>query len=160
MAIARSAAELVVSYKLFVAAQNSQKHVMGQITSIERSERRTVTDSFVIGNDPPDQPFELIPGVSTDRTLRLNNVSLYVKDFKKTIGRDDQAIVSSLADQNTPFDIHEVVTDPNTGKSKTRVYSGCFLSDVGATKDIARGDIRVIETATAVFKTVTETGYN
>ena len=155
----RTNAELVTSYKIYVTAQDSQKHEMGQIQSISPSQTRDVTDSFVLGNDPPDEPKELIPGVSRNRRLAVNNVALYAKDFSKTIARDDQDIVSSLSDQNTAFDVHEVVTDPNTGKSKTRIYQGCFLSDISKVTDITRGDIRIIESATIVFKKVTETGY-
>lgn len=152
-------AELVTSYKIYVTAQDSQKHEMGQIQSINPSQTREVTDSFVLGNDPPDVPKELIPGVSKNRRLQVSNIALYARDFNKTIARDDQDIVSSLSDQNTPFDVHEVITNPNDGTSKTRIYQGCYLSDISKVTDITRGDIRIIESATIAFKTVTETKF-
>lgn len=159
MATPKTSASLVTSYNIYVVAEDSQKHKMGQIQSISPSESRTITDSFVLGNEPPDEPYELIPGVTTNRRLTVRNVALYAKDFSKTIARDDQDIVSALSDQNTPFEVHEVVTNPNDGTAKTRIYSGCFLSDISAERDITRGDIRVIESATIVYKRKTETAY-
>lgn len=154
MALPRTQTQLVTSYKIFVTAQDSQRHEIGQIMSINPSESREVTDSFVIGNEPADEPFELIPGVLRTRRLAVTYVTLYTKELQKALGRDGQTVVTSLSDQNTPFDLQETVTNPASGQSKTRTYQGCYISDFGSTRDIGRGDIREIQTATIVYKRV------
>lgn len=159
MAQPKTNALLVTSYKIFVTAENSQRHEIGQIQSINPSESRDVTDSFVLGSNPPDEPQELIPGVVRTRRLNVTYIAIYTKEFQKAVGRDDQDVVTGLSEQNTPFDIQETVTDPNTNKSKTRIYQGCFIADYSSTRDIARGDIREIQNATVVYKRVSSTQF-
>ncbi len=159
MASPKTQSLLVTSYKIFVTAADSQKREIGQLQSINPSESRDVTDSFVLGNNPPDEPFELIPGVVRSRRLAVTYVSLYTKELQKALGRDDQDVVTTLSENNTPFDIVETVTNPNTSQSKTRIYQGCFIQDYSATRDIGRGDIREIQTATIVYKRVTSTDF-
>lgn len=159
MASPKTNSQLVTSYKIFVRAENSQRNEIGQLMFINPSESREVTDSFVLGNNPPDEPFELIPGVVRNRTLSVNFVALYQKEFQKAVGRDDQDVVVALSSQNTPFDVEETVTDPTTGKTKTRTYQGCFLSSYSSVRDITRGDIREIQSATIVYKRVVGTNF-
>ena len=159
MASPKTNSQLVTSYKIYVTAEDSQKHEIGQLQSINPAETRTITDSFVLGNNPPDEPFELIPGPVTNRRLTVSYVTLYTKELQQVLGRDDQDVVTALSSQNTPFDIVESVTDPTTTLTKTRVYQGCFISDYGATRDITRGDIRIIETAPIVYRRCTGTKF-
>lgn len=159
MATPQTNALLVTSYKIFVTAADSQRHEIGQLQSLNPTEARDVTDSFVIGSNPPDEPQELIPGVVRTRRLAATYVALYTKELQKALARDDQEVVTALSENNTPFDIIETITDPNTGKSKTRIYQGCYISDYSSTRDIARGDIREIQTATIVYKRVTSSNF-
>lgn len=154
MASPKTQAQLVTSYKIFVRAENSQRHEIGQLMSINPSESRDITDSFVLGNNPPDEPFELIPGVVRSRRLEANYVALYQKEFQQAVARDDQDVVAALSQQNTPFDLEESITDPNTGKTKTRTYQQCFIQDYSSVRDITRGDIRELQRATIVYKRV------
>lgn len=159
MAPPKTKALLVTSYKIFVTATDSQRKEVGQLISLSPSESRDVLDSFVLGSNPPDEPDELIPGVTRSRRLSASFVALYVRELQQALGRDDQDVVASLSENNTPFDIQETVTNPNTNQSKTRTYQGCFIADYSSTRDISRGDIREIQTATIVYKRVISSDY-
>lgn len=159
MAIPLTQSAVVTSIKLFVTAANSQRHEIGQLTHLNPHETRTITDSFVIGNNPPDVPFELIPGVVTTRSLDARYVSLYVLPAQQAFARDDQNVVASLSDQNTPFDIQVTLQNPNTGQTKTLTYQGCYISDYNATRDIAGGDIRILENVTIIYRTTSSTTF-
>ena len=159
MAIPLTQTAVVTSMKIFVTASNSQRNEIGQLTHLTPHETRTITDSFVIGNSPPDVPFELIPGVVTTRTLTARYVSLYVMPAQQALARDGQGVVASLSDQNTPFDIQIALLNPNTTQTKTITYQGCYISDYTATQDIAGGDIRILEDVTMVYRTVQATQF-
>jgi len=148
----------VLSYKLFVRAQDSQMVSIGQVLQLDISERRDVTPNFVIGNDPRDEASNLIPGVVRDRTIRLRRVRLFAKSLRQAFGRDDQTIVSSLTDQSTPLDLVATLEDPNTEKTKTISFKDGFLSEVASALNI-EGDIREIESATFVFRRIEETEF-
>jgi hypothetical protein len=148
----------VLSYSLYVKAKDSQMKKIGQVQSISISESRDVTPNFVIGNDPPDQADGLIPGVVKTRTAQLSRVRLYAKSLREVFGRDDQSILASLSDQNTPVDIVAVVKDPNSNKTKTITLKDGFLGSVDSTLDM-NGDIREIEKASYTFLYIVETAY-
>jgi len=150
--------QTVLSYKLFVRAQDSQMVPIGQVQTLDISERREVTPNFVIGNDPRDEASHLIPGVVRDRTIRLNRVRLFAKSLRKAFGRDDQSIVASLTDQSTPIDLVATIENPNDDKTKTITFKDGFLSEVSSALTM-EGDIREIETATYVFRSVEESEY-
>jgi hypothetical protein len=159
MATSPSAAQLVTSYKLFVTASNSQQHQIGSVISISPSESRTITDSFVIGSNPPDVPVELIAGVVTGRTLSIHGIALYTAELLKVFGTDAQTVIVSLSDQNTPFDIQETVFNPNTGKTKTRTFQGCFIQDFKSERNISGTDIRELQDVTVRYRSVSGTDY-
>lgn len=149
----------VLSYKLYVKASNSQMVQLGQALSAAVSESRDVTPNFVIGNDPPDEADSLIPGVVRSRTIRLRRVRLFSKSLKQAFGRDDQPVLASLSDQNTPVDLIATVQDPATNKVKTITFKDGFLSDYGTNLDM-QGDIREIEECTYNFRTATESPFS
>lgn len=160
MATAVTQTALVTSITLHATAANSQRNIIGQINKLTPHETRTITDSFVIGNSPPDIPFELIPGVVTGRTLTATFVSLYVNNALQAFGRDDQAgLLASLADQNSPVDIEVSLLNPNTGKTKTTTYSGCYMNDYSPNYDITSNDIRILESCTFTYKQVSTTQF-
>jgi hypothetical protein len=148
----------VLSYKLFVRAQDSQMVPLGQVLNIDITERRDVTPNFVIGNDPRDEASNLIPGVVRDRTIRLRRVRLFAAGLRQAFGRDDQTIVASLTDQSTPLDLVATIEDPNTEQTKTITFKDGFLSEVTSALTM-EGDIREIESATYVFRSVEETEF-
>lgn len=151
--------QTVLSYKLYVRASDSQMILLGQCLQIDVSERRDVTPNFVIGNDPPDEASNLIPGVVRDRNIRLRRVRLYSKGLLQAFGRDDQTVVPSLTDQNTTIDMVATVKNPNDGKVKTITWKDGFLSDVASALTM-EGDIREIESATFIYRAVTETAFS
>ena len=160
MAVAQTQTSLVTSITIHATAANSQRNIIGQINKITPHETRTITDSFVIGNSPPDIPFELIPGVVTGRTLTATFVSLYVQNALQAFGRDDQtALMASLADQNSPVDIEISLLNPNNGKTKTTTYAGCYMNDYSPNYDITSNDIRILESCTFTYKTVSTTTF-
>ena len=109
MAIAATNAILVTSYKLFCTANGSQQHQIGTAISISPSESRNITDSFVIGSNPPDVPAELIPGIVTGRTLSMHAVAIYGTEVMDVFKTDAQQFIASLSDQSTPFSVQETV---------------------------------------------------
>lgn len=159
MAVPKTSTKLVTSYKVFVTAEDSTRREIGMLGNIDPSERRTVTPTFVIGNEPADEPFELVPDVVRDKTLRVERFALYTKSAMEALGRDDQSIVATLSDQNTPFSISEEITNPATGQTKTRTYDGCWISDYSSVRNLARGDIREMESVTIAYTKVVETQY-
>jgi hypothetical protein len=158
MAIPKLKQQTVLSYKLFVRAADSQMVPLGQVLSISPSERRDVTPNFTIGSDPPDVADALIPGVVRDRTIQLRRVRLFAKGLRQAFGRDDQTVVASLSDQNTPLDLIATVKDPNSSKTKTITFKDGFLSDTSSELTM-EGDIREIESATFVYRDISESDF-
>lgn len=151
--------QLVTSYKIFVTASNSQQHQIGTILSMSPSESRDVTDSFVIGSNPPDVPVELIPGVVRTREIRVRAIALYTQELLKVFGTDAQTVIVALSDQNTPFDIQETVLNPSTNQTKTRTYQSCFIQAYDSTRDITGTDIREIQNATIRYRNLIGTNF-
>lgn len=158
MAVPKIPQTTATSYKLFVKAADSQMVPLGQVLDIEAAESRDVNPNFVIGNDPPDQADGLIPGVVRNRTLRLRRVRLYAKGLRQAFGRDDQSVVASLTDLNTPVDLVATIKNPNDSKVKTITYKDGFLSDISGAVTM-EGDIREIESATFVYLYPEETQF-
>lgn len=158
MAIPPTRQQTVLSYKLYVRGTNSQMITLGQVQSLDLSESRDVTFNYVIGNDPPDEADALIPGVVKNRQVRLKRVRLFSKGLLQAFGRDDQSILASLADQNTPIDLVATILDPSNGKTKTITFKDGFLSEIASALNI-EGDIREIENATYTFRTRTESAF-
>lgn len=158
MAIPKLSQVTVLSYKLFVRATNSQMVPLGQALGAVISESRDMTYNFTIGNDPPDDPDALIPGVVRNKTIRLRRVRLFSKGLKQAFGRDDQTVLASLSDQNTPVDLVATVQDPNTLKIKTITFKDGFLADYTSNLNM-EGDIREIEETTYHFRTASESAY-
>lgn len=148
----------VLSYKLWVKAADSQMVQLGQALSAVVAEQRDVTPNFTIGNDPPDEADALIPGVVRNRTIRLRRVRLFAKGLKQAFGRDDQPVLASLSDQNTPVDLIATIQDPATNKVKTITFKDGFLSDISSNLDM-QGDIREMEECTYHFRTTSESAY-
>lgn len=158
MAVPKLQQVTVLSYKLFVRAADSKMVPLGQALNAVVSESRDVTPNFTIGNDPPDEADALIPGVVRNRTIRLRRVRLFSKGLKQAFGRDDQTVLASLSDQNTPVDLIATVQDPTTLKTKTVTFKDGFISDWSSNLDM-QGDIREIEEATYVFRAAFESAY-
>ena len=150
--------QTVLSYKLYIQASGSKMRQIGQCQSVSITESREVIPNFVIGNDPPDQADGLIPGVVKTRTAQLSRVRLYNKSLREAFGRDDQLVVASLSDQNTPVDIVATVVNPSNGKTKTVTLKSGFLSNVDSKLDM-NGDIREIESCGFTFLYIVETAF-
>ena len=148
----------VLSYKLYIKAANSQMVQIGQVQNLTVAERRDVTPNFVIGNDPPDQASNLIPGVVKTRTATLSRVRLYSQSLKEVFGTDSQTAISSLTYQSSPVDLVATILNPNTNQTKTITWKDGFLSDVDSKLDM-NGDIREIESCTFVYLSVVETPF-
>ena len=150
-----NAAELVTSYKLYAKGLDGEQHEIGTAVNFNPSERRDMTYNFVIGNEPADEARDLIPGPVRDATLSVDFVALYKEGVIKAFGRDaGVGLLRSIRDQNKPFDVVETVTDPDTSNVRTTTYKSCYISDYRATRDIGRGDIRVVETVTIHFRSI------
>jgi hypothetical protein len=148
----------VLSYHLYTTAANSKTVLLGQVLNATINESRDVTPNFTIGSDPADEADALIPGVVRTRTIRLRRVRLFAKGLKQAFGRDDQTVVASLGDQNTPIDLVATILDPNTNKTKTLTFKDGFLSDYTSNLDL-QGDIREIEECTYTYRAVRESQY-
>ena len=95
MAIPQIPQTTVLSYKLFVRAQDSQMVPIGQVQTLDISESRDVTPNFVIGNDPRDEASHLIPGVVRTRQIRLKRVRLFAKSLRKAFGRKHETTAAA-----------------------------------------------------------------
>jgi len=163
--------ETTTSYKLFIVGADGVEREFGMAVSCDPSERREVTPNFVIGHEPPDEPQELIAQVVRDKTLRIERIALFdmpalqaaVNPSKTVVSGaggavNASAVIATLSDQKVTINVVERITNSNR-QTKTRVYEGCIISDWSATRNMGRGDIRVIETMTLVYRKVTETAY-
>lgn len=159
MAIPKTNTALTTSLKVFITAEDSQRHEIGTLLNINPSERREITPNFTIGADVPDEATELIPGVVRDRRITADVVVLYDVPGLKPFGRDDQSIVASLADQNTPFVIQEQISNPRTGKVKTIEYVDCYIENFDETRDLQRPDIRILAKVTIRYRRRIERAY-
>lgn len=158
----KGAVELVTSLYLYVYRPNSSvEEEIGVATKSSVSERRPVQYNYVIGGGVAASgagaatPRDIIPGVISESTIRLNDMALYKKNIIAALG-DTEGLnwISSIRYQNRPFQMKEVTVHPNTGKVREVRYTGCMISDYEKTQDISGSDIRVLEDVTVHFKTV------
>lgn len=159
---------LTTSYEIFVTDSNGNRRAVGAIQSINPSEDKEITPSFEIGTSNGariGEPFELTGGLVRSKSLEVTRLKLYTKNMLEAFG--SIAGAQTLYEQDTPFDVEEVVTipafrtdgtpnpDPAAASRRTlKIYKDCLISRLGSTRDIARGDIRETETATIMYRTV------
>lgn len=161
MALVKTKTKLVQSYKIKVARVDIDGNPtgelveVGQLMNLDTDESRDMITSYVIGNDPdPGDPQEVIPGIVRTRQLTAGYVSLYSKNVIEDLGREVD--ISSLTQQNDPFVIQEIVVDPSgVEPTKIKQYNSCFIQSYRNVKNIAGGDVRIIENVTIVYKNVT-----
>lgn len=137
---------LSVSYSMFVTAQDGQRHKVGMFRSLTPSERRAVENVFALDADLSGQPFEAIPQLTVDKSIRYDSLTLYTQNLLEAIINTGQRI-ESLADFNIPFDIEMQLTQPS-GAIKTKKYVNCWITSYEETIQTsniivsATGDIR------------------
>lgn len=147
--------KLVTSLKLYVTDMTGARTEIGTAVNLNPSERRPVTYNFVIGNNPPDEARDLIPGPVNDSTLSLDFVCLYTKSVIKALGdANGNAFLVSIREQNRPIDIEEVWRNPATGDTRTIRYVGCYFNSYSSRRDISSGDIRVMESVSLTYRTI------
>ena len=59
--------------------------------------------------------------------------------------------ILTLSNQDSLFTVEEHISKSDGSDSMVRFYEDCFISDYGAVRDIGRGDVRVLETATIMY---------
>lgn len=160
---------LVIKAKYYGADGKAGSTVtIGTAASINPSERRNITYNFVIGNSDPSTARDLIPSPIQSSTIRIDYVALMLKNAAGVFtGASDGTVPSqqyqpTIRHQVYPFDIIETWSDPSrldsSGKPTvvwTVTYGTCYIESYDSTRDIARGDIRVMENVTVHYKTVT-----
>jgi len=159
MAAPKTKSALVTSYKILVTAEGSKQAQIGQATTFNTSERREISENFVIGAAVPDEPDELIPNPARGKSITMDLIVYYAMPALKIFGRNAQTVVASIIDQNTPVNLQEQITDPNTLKVKTIEYVDCFMQDKSEEKNIGRSDIRVMARTTFIYRAKTETDW-
>lgn len=158
---------LATSYEIYVVSNGARRKV-GAIQNINPSETKSVTMSFEIGTaqgNKPGEPFELVPGLVTDKTLEVSRLKLFSASMLEAFG--SEAGAQSLYDNSIPFDIEEQITipafradgtpDPDDTKAvvKTvKIYRDCLISRLSSARDVTRGDLRETETATIIYRTI------
>lgn len=135
---------------------------VGSLSNLNGAEGRDITPHFTIGGKNPEDPKALIAGITRTRTLTADVFALYKRNALTVFGTLDIAtdgdMIKTLKDQQTPFDI--VVTeespDPAAGDTETNpsTYVGCMLSDYRVTRDITGADVRIAESVTIVYTSV------
>ena len=152
-------AELITSYIIQAKGKDGTIHIIGNAVTFSPTERRDMTYNFVIGNNPPDEARDIIPGVVREASITVDYVALYKEGVIKAFGQDSgYDVLISIRNQTKPFDVVVTVTDPSNSSSQVTTYSGCYISDYRATKDMGRGDIRILETVTINFRSVSSSG--
>lgn len=160
---------LVLKAKYYAADGTAGDTVtIGTASSINPSERRNITYNFVIGNSDPSTARDLIPSPIQSSTIRIDYVALSLKNApgmfsgSSTGTANTQQYQPTIRHQVYPFDIIETWSDPSkldsSGKPTvvwTTTYNTCYIESYDATRDIARGDIRVMENVTIHYKNVT-----
>lgn len=170
--IFKTKTQTALGYRLFVVGADGVERELGMAVGADPSERRSVTPNFVIGNNPPDEPQEIVPQVVSEKTLRFERIALFdltvlqafVNPGKATVTDSNgrtvaDPVIATLAGQTVPLKIIERITDPNTSKTKTRTYEGCIVTDWSSTRNMGRGDIREMENVSITYLRVTETAY-
>ncbi len=159
----KTRAKLVTSYTIKAQPYDTatgqptgNQYTVGKLSNIDPTERRDVYESYGIGEPIPDEPYELVPGVVRGKALRVSRVCLWVANIMEAFsGRNITDPIETLRKQDEPFVLEEVVVDPNNAdNNRVRQYLGCWISEVGSTRNLAGGDIREIETATINYRTV------
>jgi len=159
MAAPKTKSALVTSYKILVTAEGSKQAQIGQATTFNTSERREISENFVIGAAVPDEPDELIPNPARGKSITMDLIVYYAMPALKIFGRDAQKVVASIIDQNTPVNLQEQITNPNTDEVKTIEYVDCYMQDKSEEKNIGRSDIRVMARTTFIYRAKTETNW-
>ncbi len=145
--------KLVTSYTIKVTPKDGNIRSIGTLSNINPSERRDVTETFVIGGQYPDEPFEIVPGIVRGKSFRARFIALYTDNVLEAFGRTPNIdTLVTLSDQSEPFEVQEVVVNPENNTQKGVIYQGCWLTSYDATRDIAGGDIRVIEDVTVNYR--------
>lgn len=146
-------AKLVTSYKVNVIGSDGNQRPVGSLSNISPAERRDVLETFVIGSGYPDEPWEIVPGIVRGKSFRARFVALYSENVLEAFGKVTASdVLVTLSDQNKPFTVQEIVTNPEDGSIKGVQYVGCWITSYDSTRDIAGGDIRVIEDVTINYK--------
>jgi len=145
---------LVTSLKIYAKDAAGTEQEIGSAINLNPTERRPITYNFVIGNSPPDVARDLIPGTINESSFTVDYVALYRAGVLKAFGGAGEGFLVSLRNQNKPFYVKEVWTNPSDNKTKTITYGGCFIASYSSTRDISRGDIRIMENATINYRTI------
>ena len=159
---------LSTSYEIYATNSSGARAQVGSIQSINPAETKEIIDSFEIGTTQGErvgEPFELVMGLVRDKTLEVTQLRLYRKNIMEAFGAVPGTV--TLFQQDTFFDIEEILNvpsfkpdgtpDPDETKATrvtVKIYRDCAIQRYGSTRDVARGDIREIETATIRYRTV------
>lgn len=140
-----------------------ERVTLGFAQSITVDESRAVTYSYVIGNQDPSRPRDLIPSAIQNSTLRIpclvfwkvNPVGLFSNNKPENERVAGTRLASSLSYQTKPFDVVETWTNPTTGNVVyTQTYKDCYIESCGHTADNpGNADIRVATDVLIHFKT-------
>jgi hypothetical protein len=157
---------LTTSYVIKVINRAGQLVDVGTIQNINPSETRETTPSFEIGTTQGQkigEPFEIIPGLVRDKTLEVSRLRLYKANIFEAFGAPVGS--GTLYQQDRPLEVHEVRKEPVFNQDGTpnydadpvektlRIYKDVWFQRYGSVRDIARGDIREMESATLVYGT-------
>lgn len=132
--------------------------VVGAIQDISPSERRNVTAHFTLGGSNPEEPKVLVPGLVTDKTLKVSYLALWKKNVMTALANPDLSVnsgnlIGTLVEQREPFTIEVVRVNPgSTTEAVVARYEDCFISDYNADYNITKGDTAIIENCTVVYR--------
>lgn len=126
---------------LLALAQQSTK--IGAVQSFTQTQRRDTDFRFELDSDTQGKPVERLPRTVSEYSIRAQRVMLYVTDALQILGISGDDIVNN----NAPLAIVKVEIAPaGSGvATKTTIFTGVWISSVGATYNIAGGDLRVLE---------------
>lgn len=138
--------KLAISYSIYVTAYNGKSHKVGTFRSLTSSERRTIDIAYTLDADLSGEPFETIPQIVSDKSLRYDSLTLYTQNLLEALANKGIRI-ESLADFNIPFDTEMRVAAPD-GSIRIKKFVNCWITSYDEKVDIkdliisASGEIR------------------
>ena len=129
---------------------------IGSIQSFNVSESKEITSHFTLNGINITEPKLLVEGIVKSKTLTCSYFALWKKNVLSAFGAPASSDpIITLSNQDSLFTVEEVISNSGNAEDKiVRWYEDCYISDYGATRDIGRGDVRILEIATIVYTRV------
>ena len=108
---------LAISYSIYVTAYNGQRHKVGTFRSLTTTERRNIELAYVLDSDLSGEPYETIPQIVTDKTIRYDALTLYTQNLMETAALDIEEQQDEMMSSEAYSLLSELNSDIASGES-------------------------------------------